>query len=270
MPDPRELMALLQGGGGGGGAPIPSGMSMPTGGGGAMAQALQQKLAQLMQDPVARAGMQAHMQGQDPRAAAARVGIPSGPMPNITGRGPSTDQELYDSSTANQDIRGNLPIEYKGPDYTGFSEEVEPMPDPRQTPMPSRFPPPGASPNRGEMGPTDRVQPDGRGAQLYDMIARGRTPEGDIPPGKEQDMISREIDRKGATFDGVDAPTQNDIERLRAEPTDTMVEAFDDQFGDGAAADYMNEKKSERVGGPYRPDETDDPNYDDYPKADEK
>jgi hypothetical protein len=63
----------------------------------------------------------------------------------------------------------------------------------------------------------------------------------DIPPGREQDMVSQEIDRKGATWDGVDAPTQGDIQRLQAQPTDTMVESFDEQFGEGSAAKYMNE-----------------------------
>lgn len=58
MPDPRELMMLAQQGGGGGAPQMP-----PAGGGDPrMAAAMQQKLAQLMQDPVARAGIQAHMQ----------------------------------------------------------------------------------------------------------------------------------------------------------------------------------------------------------------
>jgi hypothetical protein len=65
MPGPADLMALLQGGGGGAppGAP-PGGAPMPPsgGGGGAMVQALQSKLAELMQDPVAMKGIQAYMQ----------------------------------------------------------------------------------------------------------------------------------------------------------------------------------------------------------------
>jgi len=220
-----ELMAMQQGGGQ---AP------MPQGGGGdpRMAGALQQKLQELMQDPAARAGIEAHMRGGDPRMAGAQVamqgmqggggdprdrmaqgGLPRGDFDRSrtqqlgggpVGRGPATDQELYNTNTANQNIRGNLPKEYKGLDMTGFSDEVEPMDDPRQTPMPD--------PNQ--------------------------TPE--------MDMVSREIDRKGATFDGVDAPTRNDIERLREAPTDSMVEAFDEKFGDGAAARYMNEDDSDK------------------------
>ena len=53
-------------------------------------------------------------------------------------------------------------------------------------------------------------------------------------------MVEQEMDRKGATFDGVDAPTKNDIDRLKEAPTDTMVEAFDAEFGDGAAKQYIN------------------------------
>lgn len=67
--------------------------------------------------------------------------------------------------------------------------------------------------------------------------------EGGMPPvegGDAEAMAMEQIDNAGATFDGVDAPTQNDIERLLAEPTDAMVEAFDAQFGDGAAAQYIN------------------------------
>lgn len=59
------------------------------------------------------------------------------------------------------------------------------------------------------------------------------------PPMDPEQMATDQIDNAGATFDGVDAPTQNDIDRLMAEPTDAMVEAFDAQFGDGAAAQYL-------------------------------
>lgn len=60
--------------------------------------------------------------------------------------------------------------------------------------------------------------------------------EGDISP---EEMAQGEIDNAGNTWDGVDAPTENDIERLLASPTDSAVESFDAQFGDGAAAKYM-------------------------------
>jgi hypothetical protein len=50
MPGIEELMAMAQGGGG------------PPQGGGGMAGALQAKLQELMQDPVAMKGMQQYMQ----------------------------------------------------------------------------------------------------------------------------------------------------------------------------------------------------------------
>ena len=218
MPGVDELMAMQQGGSGG--AP-----QMPPGGGDPrMAQAMQQKLAQLMQDPAARAGIQAHMQGGDPRAAGAQVAMqdprmgaamrgvpPDGFAPGRTeqlaggGSGafssPTTDRALYESQEANQGVRGNLPpIPDKG-GMTGYHDEDAPE-DPRQTPMPMK-------------------------------------------PGEEQNMVSQEIDRKGATFDGNEAPTKNDIERLVSDPTPQAVKAFDMQFGEGAADKYLEEDFSE-------------------------
>jgi hypothetical protein len=243
MPELEELMAM-QGGGGGapqGGAPP----QMPPGGGDPrMAQAMQMKLQQLMQDPVARAGMQAHMQGGDPRMAGAQLAMQGGGgginRPSVAMQGPrgqevirggdaplnpyardagdmatgpqggrsspATDQDLYEVQEANQGVRGNLPPVPDEMGMTGYGEEMSPMKDPRQTPMPN--------------GP-----------------GSGRSPE--------TDMISEMMDRKGMTFDGTNAPTANDIERLREAPTDSMVEAFDEKFGDGAAAKYMNDTEQD-------------------------
>lgn len=85
----------------------------------------------------------------------------------------------------------------------------------------------------------------------------GMPPQQDMPPGMAPDnaggppddaeaMAQGQIDKSGATFDGQDAPTQNDIERLVESPTDTMVEAFDEKFGDGAAAKYINQGDEEK------------------------
>jgi hypothetical protein len=79
-----------------------------------------------------------------------------------------------------------------------------------------------------------------------------------MEPGSEQDMVSKEIDRKGATFDGTDAPTQNDIERLVDDPSAVNIKAFDAQFGQGAAEQILekegggggSEEQSEPQGGP--------------------
>ena len=43
------------------------------------------------------------------------------------------DQDYYDINEANQNVRGNLPKPYQ-PDYTGFSDEMMPMDEKRQTP----------------------------------------------------------------------------------------------------------------------------------------
>ena len=83
--------------------------------------------------------------------------------------------------------------------------------------------------------------PGGGPAMPPDMGGAGPSGEGEQPPMSPEEMAQSEIDNAGATFDGVDAPTQNDIDRLMAEPTDAMVEAFDAQFGDGAAAQYLGQ-----------------------------
>lgn len=70
-----------------------------------------------------------------------------------------------------------------------------------------------------------------------------------MKPGDEQGMVSQEIDRKGATWDGVDAPTQNDIERLTADPSPINIKSFDDQFGQGAAEKYLGQEEGPPQGG---------------------
>lgn len=69
-----------------------------------------------------------------------------------------------------------------------------------------------------------------------------------IPPGQEQDMVSQEIDRQGSTWDGEGTPTENDIERLKADPSQTNIDSFNQQFGKGAAEEVLGggEDKTER------------------------
>jgi len=209
MPGIQDLLALAGGGGGGGAPPAPQGGAPMPQGGGNMGGAIQQVLGRLMQDPVARQAMMQHASangmpgvaqamgggGGDPRAMMAAGGVPPsgfdrGRSEQLAGapqgRGvPMTDGALMDTSRANQDIRGNLPIQpSKDDDYVGFTDEVRPMDDPRQTP---------------------------------------------------EAMVEQEMDRKGATFDGNKAPTENDIDRLKEDPSPVMMKMFDEQFGPGAA-----------------------------------
>jgi hypothetical protein len=55
-------------------------------------------------------------------------------------------------------------------------------------------------------------------------------------------MAADAMDQKGATFDGTDAPTQNDIERLQDNPSAMMMKAFDEQFGEGAAEKIVGDQ----------------------------
>jgi hypothetical protein len=73
-------------------------------------------------------------------------------------------------------------------------------------------------------------------------------PGAPMQPGNEQDMVSQEIDRKGATFDGTDAPTQNDIERLTEDPSAANIKAFDVQFGQGAAEQILEKGQGDQGG----------------------
>jgi hypothetical protein len=180
MPGIQDLLQLAQGSGapsqpmGGGGAP-----------GGGMAQALQSKLAELMQDPVAMKGMQQYMQQMG-----GGMGAPGSAQAPPTG-GP-------------MDMTAGIP--------------------------------PGGPPPGMEAPP---------GAPM------------DIPPGQEQDMVSQEIDRVGATWDGEDEPTANDIERLKADPSQTNIDSFNQQFGEGAAEEYVGSGEDS----PAPPDEAEAAEY---------
>jgi len=103
--------------------------------------------------------------------------------------GPATDADLYATQEANQSVRGDLPPIPDTGGYTGYGEEMEPMPDPRQTPMPE----------------------------------------------DAEALATDAIDSAGG-WEGTQAPTPTDMERLLEAPTDANCESFDAQFGDGAAA----------------------------------
>jgi len=76
------------------------------------------------------------------------------------------------------------------------------------------------------------------------MPPRGGPP---MPPGgadtpqpdDAEAMAKQAIDSPDGVWEGTKSPTPADIEKLNARPTDTNVESFDDQFGQGAAAKYM-------------------------------
>lgn len=86
--------------------------------------------------------------------------------------------------------------------------------------------------------------------------------EGEVPPDPEQ-MAMDQIDGAGNTWDGVDAPTQNDIDRLMENPTPEAIASFDAQFGEGAAQEYLGgeggeEPSEEPEGGGPEPKEPED------------
>jgi hypothetical protein len=163
MPGIEELMAMQQGGGGG--AP-------PQAGGGGMAEALQAKLQELMQDPVAMKGMQQYMQqmgGGMGAPGAAQAGPPPGPM---------------------------------------------------------------------------------------DMPPAGMPPGMEAPPGapNAEALATDAIDSAGG-WEGQQSPTQTDIDRLKSDPSETNIDSFNEQFGDGAAEKVLGEEGGEEADGDSPPEE---------------
>ena len=59
------------------------------------------------------------------------------------------------------------------------------------------------------------------------------------PPMDPEQMAQGQVDSAGYMWDGVDAPTQNDIQRLTEDPSPEAIASFNEQFGDGAAEQYL-------------------------------
>ena len=91
----------------------------------------------------------------------------------------------------------------------------------------------------------------GPGPMPPDMGGAGPSGEGEMPPdmppggGDPEQMAADQIDQAGNTWDGVDAPTKNDIERLMADPNEDAVASFNEQFGEGAAEKYLGDQSGE-------------------------
>lgn len=88
---------------------------------------------------------------------------------------------------------------------------------------------PGGMPPQG--------MPPGVGGGSGDLPPMG-PPEGEGAPDPEA-MAQGQIDNAGYTWDGTDAPTSNDIQRLKEDPSEEAIESFNEQFGDGAAEKYL-------------------------------
>jgi hypothetical protein len=70
-------------------------------------------------------------------------------------------------------------------------------------------------------------------------------PGGGPPQDPAEKMAANKIDNAGATWDGVEAPTKNDIERLKEDPTPSIIKSFDAQFGQGAAEKYLGDTEDQ-------------------------
>ena len=290
MPGIEDLLAVA--GQGGAAAEPTAGASGAAGPSGGM---LAQVIGQLMQSPAAMKGMQNFMAGQPPTAGMPAIG-PSGqgmlmpgndpragmaargavdrsgamlpsPLPmaaRSAGRGPATDSDLYETAEANQSVRGNLPILADIGGYTGYGEEMTPMEDIRQTPMPEQEK--SEADEQEEAG--DYVNRESADTQEREGGYAYRPGGGDEPPVRggdlAEEMAADQIDKAGGYFEGKGIPTANDIKLLMKQPTDSIVEAFDDRFGDGAAAEFMNKYGPEdfdEEGDEPHEDSAQDPDY---------
>ena len=129
----------------------------------------------------------------------------------------------------------------------------------------------GAGGAQGAMppGPMDMTMgiPPGAGGGPQDMQPpqpnMAPPPGMDIPPGQEQDMVSQEIDRVGATWDGEGTPTENDIERLKADPSETNINSFNEAFGEGAAEEVLSQDMEKPIRDPQGAGKGMEPAYED-------
>lgn len=115
----------------------------------------------------------------------------------------------------------------------------------------------GLPPTQGLPQPLPREMTDPGGGPPPGPAGMGAPPQGppDMPPtgpGAAQDpaekMAQDKIDTAGQTWDGTDAPTKNDIERLMEDPSASNIKSFDAQFGEGMAEKYLGESTAEDQG----------------------
>jgi hypothetical protein len=68
-------------------------------------------------------------------------------------------------------------------------------------------------------------------------------------------MATDAIDKAGG-WEGTKAPTQTDIDRLKADPSQTNIDSFNEQFGDGAAEEVLGQDgESDEAPNPKAPPE---------------
>lgn len=120
--DPKaQLMQLLNG----------TSTPAPTGGSGGMAQAITQSMGS---DPRSRfAAQMPNDAGSVPVRGGSNYNTGAEPMGMA---GPATDGDLLAMADANQNVRGRLRKQNMTGDMTGFSDDVAPIDDIRQTPKP--------------------------------------------------------------------------------------------------------------------------------------
>lgn len=215
-----------------GGMP-PQGGGMPQQGGqpvaGGHGEGLAQQLMQLVQSsPKAQQMMQMVIQNMMSQGMGQGG---SGQMPMPQGGGGDPREAM--ARMASEMQGGGMPANAGGEEFPPMGANL-PMQD-----MPA------LAESEDPNGPTDEM-PNARGE-----VPAG--PKGRAPSTEDElDMVQQMMNRGSVQFEGEDAPTDADIEALNAEPTDTMVEAFDEHFGPGSAAKYMEQGGE---GGPPQDDE---------------
>jgi hypothetical protein len=155
--------------------------------------------------------------GSDPTALSgpARMMLPDninnpddrGMALGVSGRtGPGGDSEWYAMHEANQGVRGNLPVRPTN-DYSGYGDEMNPMPEPRQTPK-------GRTSSGGPVSDEEEL------ADIQNKMGGATGPKSGDPSANG------------------DFPSQSEITAL--ENGEISPKAFDAKWGKGAAAEMLN------------------------------
>jgi len=195
-------------------------------------------------------------QAGSPRAPA----IPGGGVPENMGMMGAEaklggDSDYYDINEANQGVRGDLPVQYS-PDYTGFSDDMMPMDETRQTPMPSDQSDPTYRPNIGAPGAPGQAN---MGAYLN--ANRPAPPHGGAMTTEEElEDVSNKMGSGDPSKDGNFPKKQELYDLMKG---NVAPEEFDAKWGKGAAKEMMSTWEGETedsfsMGNPLYDDEGDE------------
>ena len=101
---------------------------------------------------------------------------------------------------------------------------------------------------RGEpLGRYGAPQPGDAGDQGIGGSPPGMRPDvqGSLDPSDEhmQELMQQFFNAPEQAWEGKSVPTQRDIDTIREQPTDSVLESFEQKFSEGSAGKYLNPGK---------------------------